>query len=62
MNADSNDPEPGSSGHRRDVYDDLRRHNERRMDLARVLEARRIRQIERVMQTARDSRFREPPK
>jgi hypothetical protein len=62
MNAQSNDPEPGSSGPRRDAYSDLRRHNERRMDLARVLEARRIRQIERVMQTARDSRFRERPK
>jgi hypothetical protein len=59
MTAQSNGPEPPSPGHRHDVYSDLRRHNERRMDVARLLESRRIRQIERVMQTARDSRARE---
>ncbi len=59
MTAQSNSPGPGSPGHQRDVYSDLRRHNQRRMDVARILQARRNRQIERVMQTARDSRQRE---
>jgi hypothetical protein len=41
---------------RRTIFSDLRRRNERRMDVARMLEARRRRQIERVMQAARNAR------
>jgi hypothetical protein len=52
-----NKTDPGSED-RRTVFSDLRRRNERRMDVARMLEARRRRQIERVMQTARSARGR----
>lgn len=50
-----NPTDPGSED-RRTIFSDLRRRNERRMDVARILEARRRRQIERVMQTARNTR------
>ena len=61
MSTHSNDP-----AFRRDdgrnIYQDLRRRNERRMNVARILEARRVRQIERVVQAARERRFRRSEK
>jgi hypothetical protein len=41
---------------RHNVYSDLRERNARRMEVARILEARRLRQIERVIQASRNSR------
>jgi hypothetical protein len=61
MTARSNDPRPGFSRSRQNIFTDLRQHNERRVDVAQLLEARRLRQIERVMQTARNARTRERP-
>jgi hypothetical protein len=40
------------------LFGDLRRRNERRADLARLLEAQRRQQIERVMRVARQRTFR----
>ncbi|HYB25094.1 MAG TPA: hypothetical protein VEF89_00615 [Solirubrobacteraceae bacterium] len=40
------------------IYRDLRERNERRLNVARILEARRLSQIERVVQTTREPRFR----
>lgn len=40
------------------IYRDLRERNERRLNVARILEARRLSQIERVVQTTRERRFR----
>jgi len=39
-------------------YRDLRAHNERRLSRARLLDAQRSERIERVMQVARERRFR----
>jgi hypothetical protein len=50
------------SGKDRNIYRDLRARNQRRLDAARVLEARRLRQIERVVQTVRERRFGRPDK
>jgi hypothetical protein len=58
--------ESSNSGSRpredRNIYRDLRERNERRLDAARILEARRLRQIERVVQTVRERRFWRPDK
>ena len=40
-------------------FRDLRAHNERRANLARFLDARRRKQIERVIQVGRQRRFRQ---
>jgi hypothetical protein len=42
----------------RNVYEQLRQRNERRMQLARMSEARRRSQIERVIELSREPRFR----
>lgn len=57
MTGSSNDQSSGSPRDRRNVYRDLRVRNERRMAVARILDARRMRQIERVIQTSRHPRF-----
>lgn len=41
------------------IFQDLRRRNERRLKLAPFLDSRRQRQVERVMQVARQRRFRQ---
>jgi hypothetical protein len=43
------------------LFHDLRRRNERRADVAAMLEAKRRQRIERVMQVARQRRFRKNP-
>jgi hypothetical protein len=55
MTSKSNDR--GAAGDPSFVYRDLRRRNERHADVARLLEARRLRHIERVIQVIRDRRF-----
>jgi hypothetical protein len=60
MSTESSDS--GRSGDTRNIYRDLRQRNERRLNVARILEARRLRQVERVLQAARERRFRRPGK
>ena len=62
MSKDNNSRAFRSSVDHPSPYHDLRRRNERRMQVARMLEARRMRQIERAMQAARASALRGPRK
>jgi hypothetical protein len=55
MSGKSNDRELRPAD-RHNIYSDLRERNARRMETARILEARRVRQIERVIQAARNSK------
>jgi hypothetical protein len=57
MSAEHNDTSGGSPRARPNVYRDLRVRNERRMAVARILEARRVQQVERVIRTSRQPRF-----
>jgi hypothetical protein len=57
MTTSSRDRGPSASGRPvNNIYDDLRKRNERRSDLARTREMRL--RIERALQAARDRRFR----
>jgi hypothetical protein len=51
-----------STGVSPNVYQQLRQRNERRMKLARQADARRLSQVERVLELARRPRFRAPGK
>jgi hypothetical protein len=62
MAAHQQDPGSGTAAVERwRLFHDLRRRNERRADVARMLEAKRQQRIERVMQVARQRRFRKNP-
>jgi hypothetical protein len=54
---DRNRPDKPADARPRNMFDDLRGRNERRASRVRLLEARRA-QIERVMEAARQRRFR----
>jgi hypothetical protein len=60
MSAESNHPKSGTTSDRPSVYSDLRRRNERRLEAALILEDRRRRQIERLLEAPGDSRLRKP--
>ena len=55
-----NQRDPRSAGLPRNVYQQLRVHNERRMKFARTPEPRSPGQIERVIELSRELRFRGP--
>ncbi len=57
-----NDRDPRSAGLPRNIYQQLRLHNERRMTLPRMSEARRLSQVERVIELSRGRRPRGPRK
>jgi hypothetical protein len=59
MSDERNDLNSRPGGDRRNVYRDLRRRNERRLETAQVLEDRRRRQIERILEATREAKFRE---
>lgn len=49
-----------NSSQRPNIFRDLQQRNQRRRELARVLETRRLRQVERVMEISRKVGFRRP--
>jgi predicted nucleic acid-binding Zn ribbon protein len=57
-----NDRNRHSAGIPRNVYQQLRLRNERRMKLARQSEASRLNEIQRVVELSRELRFRAPGK
>jgi hypothetical protein len=62
MAAQHQDPAPGTAAVERwRLFHDLRQRNERRADVARTLEDKRQQRIERVMQVARQRKFRKNP-
>lgn len=57
-----NNRDPRAAGLPRNVYQQLRQHNERRMKFARVPEPRRPSQIERIIELSRELRHHGPRK